>query len=43
MNKTIKYIAIALAVIIVVLLGILIFVNPPQKAISSSPVPATSK
>jgi len=31
MNKIAKYIAIAFAVIMVVLLGILIFVNPPKK------------
>jgi hypothetical protein len=44
MNKTVKYIAIILAIIIVILLGILIFVNPPQKAASiSGPMPAASK
>ncbi len=48
MNKTAKYIAIIFAVIIVVLLGILAFVNPPQKGavatniVSSASVHPTS-
>jgi hypothetical protein len=45
MNKLVKFIAIFLAVIIFVLLGILFFVNPPQKAtttISTSAIPGYS-
>lgn len=41
MNKLVKYIAIIFAVIIVVLLGILFFVNPPQKTTTAGPTPAT--
>ena len=33
MNRTVKYIAIIFAVIIMVLLGVLAFVNPPQKEV----------
>jgi hypothetical protein len=40
MNKSVKYIAIVFAVIIVILLAILAFVNPPKKiTVATGPVP----
>lgn len=42
MNKLIKLIAIFLAVIIFVLLGILFFVNPPQKGTTTTSTPTAS-
>ncbi|MGB7957361.1 MAG: Gmad2 immunoglobulin-like domain-containing protein [Minisyncoccia bacterium] len=41
MNKLIKFIAIFFAIIIFVLLGILAFVNPPQKTATTVSTPAT--
>ncbi len=43
MNKLAKYIAVTFAAIIVILLGILIFVNPPQRGTTSGLVPAAPR